>query len=120
MTGRMASDLRMPGHNLAHCCCAKICHSKCRLFPIPPSPRQWKPPAPHGAHCSAGAIYSPTQGHGVSQWSGLPSCPVQHHCPRSLCEVLLLPSRAGGGGGGSEAKSKLVYLESASSFKPIT
>ena len=28
---RMASDLKMPWHNLAHFCCAKLCHSKFRV-----------------------------------------------------------------------------------------
>ena len=35
---KMASDLQMWRHNLAHFCCAKICHSKYRLFLISPSP----------------------------------------------------------------------------------
>ena len=33
----MASDLKIPQHNLAHGWGAKFCHSKCRLFPLFPS-----------------------------------------------------------------------------------
>ena len=33
-----ASDLQIPRHNLAHCCCAKFCHSNFWLFLISPSP----------------------------------------------------------------------------------
>ena len=35
---KMASDLQIPWHNLAHFCCAKFCRSKFRLFLIFPSP----------------------------------------------------------------------------------
>ena len=35
-----ASDLPIPRHNFAHFCCAKCCHSKVRLFLIPPPPVQ--------------------------------------------------------------------------------
>ena len=40
---KMASDLQIPRHNLAHFCCAKICHSKFRLFLIFASPgaQEW-------------------------------------------------------------------------------
>ena len=38
--GNLASDLQMPGYNVAHSCCAKLCRSKFRLFLIPlPLPR---------------------------------------------------------------------------------
>ena len=35
---RMASDLKIPRHNMAYFCHAKFCHSKIRLFLIFPSP----------------------------------------------------------------------------------
>ena len=42
----MASGLQIPWHNVAHFRCAKLCHSKCRLFLIPLKRRTHPIPTP--------------------------------------------------------------------------
>ena len=66
--GKEAPELKIPRHNLAHFCCAKICLSKFRVFLIFPSP-----------------VYT-TGGRGLANTTRQSTLPLQGGGPRYRCK----------------------------------